>query len=103
MNFIPPKVCDSFFDLYGGGRVYFGRASFGSGQRVGTAPIVARIEVPKSNGFIPSDWFVVRSFNSMHKINKEIEKTKTADGLVFIPDWLRADCFEWHYNAVRNT
>jgi len=102
MDFIHPTTCDSFFDLYAGGRVYFGRASFGKGQHVGLPPIVARIEVPESSGHVPDGWFIVRSFNSMLKINKEMEKTKTADGLVFIPDWLRADCFEYHYLAIHN-
>ena len=102
MNILPPSVGDAaFYEIYGGGTILFGRSSFGNGQRVGTPPIVAKIELPDSMGdAYPKDWFVVKSFQSMHKINQEMYAHANDKGMVFIPDWLRADCFEYHYNLL---
>jgi|DEB0MinimDraft_3_1074331.scaffolds.fasta_scaffold07105_8 hypothetical protein len=90
MNFdlIPPKQWDSFFDLYGQGRVYFGRATFGKGMHVGMPPIMAMFQ---DIGYYPDEPFIVSSKKSMHKINAEMKNNP------FVPDWLRADCFEYFY------
>jgi len=87
-NLIPPKQWDSYFDLYGGGRVYFGRATFGEGMRVGTPPIMAMFQDIE---YYPDEPFIVRSKRSMLKINAEMKNNP------FVPDWLRADCFEYFY------
>jgi len=85
-NLIPPKQWDSYFDLYGGGRVYFGRATFGEGMHVGTPPIMAMFQGVEH---YPDEPFIVRSKKSMLKINAEMKNNP------FVPDWLRADCFEY--------
>jgi len=89
MNLIPPTQWDSYFDLFGSGRVYFARATFGKGQRVGTAPIVAMFQGLEP--YYPTEPFIVTSRDSMLKINKEMEGNRN------IPDWLRADCFEYFW------
>ena len=93
MNLIEPAQWDSYFDLLGGGRVYFGRAAFGKGVRVGFPPIVAKIQGLEPH--FPSKPFVVSSRRAMFKINKAMEE---ASGT--IPDWLRADCFEFHWKEA---
>lgn len=91
MNLIEPAQWDSFFDLHGGGRVYFGRSSFGSRVRAGLPPIMAKIEglTPQ----YPDKPFIV-SKKSMLRINREFENSP------WVPDWLRADCFQYHYKAI---
>lgn len=86
---IPPKVCDSFFDLYGGGRVYFGRAQQGPGLTPGTPPIMARIECEP---YYPSGWFVVTRKKAMFTLNKAM-KENMVDDQAFLPDWLVSDCY----------
>jgi len=90
MNLIEPTQWDSYFDLHGGGRVYFGRSLFGRGVSVGLPPIMAKLEglTPQ----YPDEPFIVSSKKSMLKINREFENSP------WIPDWLRADCFQYHYN-----
>ena len=90
MNLIEPTQWDSYFDLTGGGRVYFGRAAFGKGMRVGFPSIMAKIQGLEP--YYPSEPFIVSSFKAMLKINKAMEEANGA-----IPDWLRADCFEYHW------
>lgn len=92
-NLIPPEQWDSFFDLYSGGRIYFGRSSFGKGMHVGLPPIMAKIE---GISYYPEEPFVVSSRKSMFKINKEMNDSP------FIPDWLRADCFEYFWRRKIN-
>jgi hypothetical protein len=65
-------------------------------QYVGTNKIMCRIVVPKDSGDYPDIWFPVISNNSsITKLTKEVE------GL-FIPDWMRADCFEYAYHLLKN-
>jgi hypothetical protein len=63
---------------------------------VGTNPLMARVLVPPSGGEYPSGWFVVQGKRSLIKVKAEFD---TYGG--FIPDWLRADMFEHHYNLLR--
>jgi hypothetical protein len=93
MNINPPKVWNFYFDLYSGGRVYFGRSSFGKGQHVGTPPVMAMFQGVQS---YPEDIFITSTHKSMLRIKKEME---TAKG--FIPDWLRADCYEYLYETLK--
>ena len=93
MNLIPPKQWDSFYDLYGGGRVYFGRTTFGEGQHAGIPPIVAKFEGLEPH--FPSEPFVIETYNSMFKINKSMEEA--GGQFQVIPDWLRADCYEYFW------
>lgn len=95
MNLVEPAQWDLIFDLYGCGRVYFGRSSFGSGVRVGVSPIMAKIEGLTPD--YPSEPFIISSKKAMLKISKEFENSP------FIPEWLRADCFEYHYNLLLQT
>jgi len=95
---IPPKVCDSFFDLYGGGRVYFGRAQRGGGQSAGTPPIMARIECEP---YYPPGWFVVSRKKAMLAINR-LMQDNTIDGQTFLPDWLVSDCYRGEVERLRS-
>ena len=65
---------------------------------VGTNPLMARVIVPPSGGEYPSGWFVVQGKRSIIKVKAEFD---ALGGSVFIPDWLRADMFEHHYNLLR--
>ena len=77
-----------FHDLYGGGRIYFGLSSFKNGmQRVGDPPILAKFEGVQN---MPEDVFVISSYKSIHLLKLLMEKTRG-----FIPDVIRADCFEF--------
>lgn len=78
--------------------VYFSRALSGEGQRVGTAPIMAKIEC---TGF-PDGWFPLQHRKSMFAVNREMHDQRTPDGNTFIPTWLRAECFEYHWRALRD-
>jgi hypothetical protein len=77
MNLIPPTQWDSYFDLFGSGRVYFGRATFGKGQRVGTPPIIAMFQGLEP--YYPTEPFIVTSRDSMLKINKEMEEARAEE------------------------
>ena len=61
------------------------------GQIVGTAPLMCKIVSP----YYPDGWFVV-SKRSKHQLLSEVRSG-------FIPDWLRADCYEYHWRkATKN-
>lgn len=84
------------YPLFGGGTLEFGWARSGGGMSVGTNPLMARVLVPPSSGEYPSGWFVVQGKRSLIRLKAEFD---TYGG--FIPDWLRADMFEHHYNLLR--
>ena len=71
----PDKVI-LMFPLLGGGKIEFGYAAQGGGMTVGTTPLMARITVSEGWGHYPDIWF--------------------------IPDWLRADCYEYAYYELKN-
>lgn len=95
MNIIEPTQWDSYYDLVVGGRVYFGRSTFGEGLKVGLPPIVAKFEGLEPD--YPSELFVIKSYKIMLAINKEMTNSSG-----FIPDWLRADCYEYFWNQSKN-
>lgn len=79
------------FPLMFGGAVHLGRFRFPpKGLRVGTEPLGARI---LGLDHIPDEWFIITSQRSQARVISELEKG-------FIPDWLRADCFEYLYNKL---
>jgi hypothetical protein len=87
------------YPLFGGDTLEFGWARSAGGMSVGTNPLMARVLVPRcSGGYYPSGWFVVQGKPSITKVKAEFDKF---GGEVFIPDWLRADMFEHHYNLLR--
>jgi hypothetical protein len=86
------------YPLFAGGTLEFGWARSGGGMSVGTNPLMARVIVPLSGGEYPSGWFVVQGKRSLIKVKAEFD---VFGGEVFIPDWLRADMFEHHYNLLR--
>ena len=81
------------FPLYGGGTLEFGYAARGGGMTAGTAPMMGRISIPESWGRYPSCWFKIERQYGIHKL-KGIFKEDQPN---FIPDWLRADCYEGAY------
>lgn len=78
----PEKILKKIPLFQGFVELGFGRAQ---GQTVGTSPLMCRIV---SDGY-PDGWFTI-SKNSQHKVMSELQSG-------FIPDWLRADCFEYHW------
>jgi len=88
----PNKVILTF-SLLGGGKIEFGYAVYGGGMTAGTAPLMARITVSESWGHYPDVWFRVGKEYGIVKL-KSIFKEEDTN---FIPDWLRADCYEGAY------
>jgi len=95
-----PDQYDAFYDIYPQGRLYVARSRFLPGQVVGLPPIIARLEIPEECGEYPGGWFSVNRYKSMHAIKKEIE-SHINNGMLFIPDWLLADCFSYHYFELK--
>ena len=62
----------------------------------GTAPMMGRIQIPKHSGDYPEFWFVVGRQYSLIKL-KTLFKQNEAN---FIPDWLRAACYEGAYKKL---
>ena len=91
--FLDPELILLSFPLYGGGTIEFGYAKRGGGMSVGTAPMMGRIIIPHSYGHYPDCWFKIQNQYGIHKL-KGIFKE---DQINFIPDWLRADCYEGAY------
>jgi hypothetical protein len=83
-NLIPPADPKEA-PLQFGGRVQWGRASFGPGQRVGVEPMAVRIELPPGHGECPSDWFYLGQ-TSEASLQREL-----ATG--FIPESLWIECY----------
>jgi hypothetical protein len=81
------------FPLLGGGKIEFGYAVYGGGMTAGTTPLMARITVSEGWGHFPNVWFRIGKEYGAMKL-KSIFKE---DGTNFIPDWLRADCYEGAY------
>lgn len=81
------------FPLLGGGKIDFGYAKRGGGMSAGTAPMMGRIIIPHSYGHYPDCWFKIQNGYGIHKL-KGIFKEDQPN---FIPDWLRADCYEGAY------
>jgi hypothetical protein len=88
------------FELYGSGSIEFGYARRGTGQTVGTAPLMAKVEIPiQSWGKkVPNGWFVVRSKRSLVNALKCFKESEAN----FLPDWLRADLFEFYFYKTNN-
>lgn len=97
---LDPEEALLSYSLHGGGTLEFGWAIHGGGMTVGTNPLMARVLVPPASGEYPSGWFVVQGKRSITKVKTEFDGF---GGPVFIPDWLRADLFEHHYNLRRKS
>ena len=87
------------FPLLGGGRIEFGYGSDDGGMSVCTPPLMARITVTEGWGHYPDIWFCVGKDFSVMKL-KSMFKENDAN---FIPDWLRADCYEGAYYQLINS
>ncbi|MBM3298463.1 MAG: hypothetical protein FJY85_00745 [Deltaproteobacteria bacterium] len=87
------------YTFFAGGTLEFGRARYGGGMCVGTAPLMARVRIPPESGGtgVPDGWFVLQGKASIVKLRAEFEGMGDA---VFFPDWLRADLFEYHYRRL---
>ena len=88
-NIVIPNQWDSYFDLVGGGRIYFGRSTFKKGVNVGFPPLIGKFQ--GLTGY-PDEPFIITSRRTMFKINQEMESMGG-----FIPEWLRGDCFEYFW------
>lgn len=85
------------YTFFAGGTLEFGWARSNGGMSVGTNPLMARIRIPLSAGDYPDGWFVVSGKRSIVKLKSEFD---AFGGDIFLPDWLRADCFEYHYKRL---
>ncbi len=92
------------YKVYAGGTLEFGMARSGGGMGVGTAPLMARVNIPPEAGGtdMPTDWFVVSGKLSIVKVKQEFDEEQFSSGEVFIPAWLKADMFEYHYKKLKN-
>ena len=88
-----PELILLSFPLIGAGSIEFGYAKQGGGMTVGTAPMMGRINVPANWGHYPNCWFKIQNQYGIHKL-KGIFKEDEPN---YIPDWLRADCYEGAY------
>lgn len=88
----PDKVLLTF-PLLGGGKIEFGYAVHGGGMTAGTNPLMGRITVSEGWGHYPDDWFVIGKQYGVMKLKNIFKENDTN----FIPDWLRADCYEGAY------
>ena len=90
------------YPIFAGGTLEFGYARSGGGMSVGTNPLMARVQVPPESGGVgvPAGWFVVQKERSITKLRAHFDGEKISCGAVFIPDWLRADLYEFHYRKL---
>ena len=84
------------FPIVGGGYIDFGYASRGGGMTAGTAPMMGRININNGYGHYPNCWFRIERQYGLMKL-KGIFKEDQEN---FIPDWLRADCYEGAYKKL---
>lgn len=88
----PDKILISF-PLIGGGRIEFGYAKYAGGMTVGTAPLMGRLIVTEGFGHYPDCWFKIQNQCGLIKLKSLFKE----DQPNFIPEWLRADCYEGAY------
>ena len=93
----PDKVMISF-RLFGGGRIDFGYAVYDGGMSVGTSPLMGRITVTEGWGHYPDGWFRIGKQCGVIKLKSEFKENDNN----FLPDWLRADCYEYHYYQLKD-
>lgn len=87
------------FPLLGGGKIEFGHAVPDDGMDGGTAPMMARISVSEAWGHYPDIWFCISKQYSVVKLKSLFKEDSTN----YIPDWLRADCYEAAYYKATNS
>ena len=81
------------FPLCGGGYIEFGYAAHGGGMTAGTSPMMGRIT---GSDYYPKCWFrIERQYGPM-----KLKGIFKEDSENFIPDWLRADCYEGAYKKL---
>ena len=93
MGWGPPKEIKLEYQLFGGGTVQFGYAVRTKGMTVGTAPFMGRV---LASGY-PDGWFTIK-----HKHPHQVREYYEKFGENFIPTWLRADLYEYHYYQLKN-
>lgn len=100
-----PETSLLTYPVWGGGTLEFGMARSGGGMSVGTSPLMARLNIPPEAGGTdtPTGWFVVSGKLSITKVKAQFDDEKFKSGEVFIPAWLRADMFEYHYKLLKNS
>lgn len=96
--FKDPDKAILMFPLLGGGKIEFGYAVQGGGMTVGTTPLMAHITVSEGWGHYPDIWFCIGKEYGVVKL-KSMFKENDAN---FIPDWLRADCYEGAYYKLKD-
>jgi len=88
-----PEQLMATFPLLGGGKIEFGYAVYGGGMIAGINPLMARITVSEGCGHYPNVWFRIgKEYRAM-----KLKNIFKEDDTNFIPDWLRADCYEGAY------
>lgn len=94
-----PKTVLLTFSLLGGGKIEFGHSEKDGGMTTGTAPMMARITVSEAWGHYPSLWFRISKEYGVVKLKSLFKEESTN----YIPDWLRADCYEAAYYQATNS
>jgi len=96
----PPTKIEHTYKIQPVGKLEIGIGTYGGGMTVGLAPVMARILVPDTNYF-PTGWFVIQQYKTLHRTKMALDEAPVYNGEMFLPDWLRADCFEYHYKQMR--
>jgi hypothetical protein len=81
------------YPLCGGGTIDFGFAARCSGMTAGTAPMMGRIT---GSEHYPKYWFRIERQYGLMKL-KSLFRGHQEN---FVPDWLRADCYEGAYKKL---
>jgi hypothetical protein len=79
------------FDIYPQGKLQLGREVERFGLIAGPESVLCRIQIPRSCGEYPNDWFVLRNA-SLHGIKLKLYEEQS-DGKILLPQWLLVDCF----------
>lgn len=99
----PDKILLSY-SIFSGGTLEFGYARSGGGMSVGTNPLMSRINIPIESGGTdcPNEWFELSYKYSIIKLRSEFDAELFKNRGVFIPAWLKADMFEYHYKKLKD-
>lgn len=94
-----PKVILVSYRLFSGGKIDFGYGSKGQGMSVGTAPLMAKIEVSEDAGGLeyPKGWFPLSKEMGGHKISQMFR----ADKDNFLPDTILLEAYRHYFRTHR--
>ena len=99
-DLLPPEKILLSYNLYPKGKIIFGYEKR-VGQIVGSASIIAKIEVPSDCGNYPDGWFPI-SYKSIVLIKNNFSSDLGEDSKHFIPTQILLDCYSYHWGVLQN-